>query len=77
MGWATSLAGLLGLGFDELGDILLAAIPLIVWVAVGIWLRNPLIFATRDIGAIRCGSVDAATDYALEREHGAGAEISG
>ena len=37
MGWATSLAGLLGIGFDELGDLLLAAIPLIVWMAVGIW----------------------------------------
>jgi hypothetical protein len=37
MGWATSLAGLLGIGFDELGDLLLAAIPLIVWLAVGIW----------------------------------------
>ena len=36
MGWATSLAGLLGIGFDELGDLLLAAIPLIVWMAVGI-----------------------------------------
>jgi hypothetical protein len=37
MGWATSLAGLLGIGFDELGDLLLATIPLIVWMAVGIW----------------------------------------
>ena len=37
MGWATFLAGLLGIGFDELGDLLLAAIPLIVWMAVGIW----------------------------------------
>ena len=37
MGWATSLAGLLGIGFDELGELLLAAIPLIVWMAVGIW----------------------------------------
>ena len=37
MGWATSLAGVLGISFDELGDLLLAAIPLIVWMAVGIW----------------------------------------
>jgi hypothetical protein len=37
MGWATSLAGLLGIGFDDLGDLLLAAIPVIVWIAVGIW----------------------------------------
>jgi hypothetical protein len=37
MGWATSLARLLGISSDELGDLLLAAIPLIVWMAVGIW----------------------------------------
>jgi hypothetical protein len=37
MGWATSLAGVLGIGFNELGDLLLAAIPLIVWMAVGVW----------------------------------------
>jgi hypothetical protein len=36
MRWATPL-GLLGVGLDDFVDLLLAAIPLIIWVALGIW----------------------------------------
>jgi len=40
MRWVTPLE-LLGVDFDVFFDLLLAAIPLIIWVALGIWgIRN-------------------------------------